>query len=463
MEHRPSTRRRGGVRAAWLTAATFAASGSLLFPAVAFAAGGGDGDSDSTLVVLALILVVAGAYLLTHFVVERLQRVFLVVTGIEYILLGFLLGPQVPIHIPAFSELDNLLPVVALAVGWVGLLRGMELSFRRGASRGLEGAARFVLVQALVAGGVTSVAAYFAFASGAFFQLGEPTAEASHLVSRREIWMAIGVMGCAAAAGSVSPVELLEQRYSLQGGMAERIRRMAALSDLLAIGVFGLLACIFHPVATRAAVNPTPTEWAVVSVLLGGLLGVLFTPFLGEDDSENGRFLAMVGIIVLASGAAYFLDLSPLLVNLCLGVVLVNTAKTGARIRATLERTKRPMALVLLVFAGALWRPVDPINAALVSAGYIALRLAGKAVGTYFASWRSPLRGDTYRGLIAHGEVSVAMAVSLRLVFRGEAVDLAYTAVLASVVINDLIAPRVLRGLFVDSGDIRGDRKEKAA
>jgi Kef-type K+ transport system membrane component KefB len=459
----PSSTRPSAIRAAWLAAAAFAASGALLFPSTAFAAGGGEGDS--TLVVLALILVVAGAYLLAHFVVERLQRVFLVVSGVEYIMLGVLLGPQVPIHIPAFSDLDNLLPIVALAVGWVGLLRGMELSFRRAADHVPSGTARFVLVQALTAGGLTTGAAYFAFASGSFFPLGEVSGEVDGvmIVGQRQLWMAVGVMGCAAAAGSVSPVELLEKRYALEGGIAERIRRMAALSDLLAIGAFGLLSCIFHPVSLQAAVNPSPTEWAVVSVLLGALLGILFTPFLGEDDSENGRFLAMMGIIVLASGAAYFLDLSPLLVNLCLGIVLVNTAKTGSRIRATLERTKRPMALVLLVFAGALWRPVSPIDAILVSAAYIALRLFGKALGTYLASWRSPLRGDSYRGLIAHGEVSVAMAVSMRLVFEGTAVDLAYTAILASVVLNDLIAPRVLRGLLVDSGDIRGDRKEKAA
>jgi len=273
--------------------------------------------------------------------------------------------------------------------------------------------------------------------------------------------MAAGLMGCAAAAGSVEPVALLEKRYRLEGELASRIRRMAAMSDLLAILVFGLLFCIFHQQEPGSSGGPSATEWAVVTVGLGAVLGVLFTPFLGDDDSENGRFLAMVGIIVLASGAAYFLDLSPLLVNLCLGAVLVNTAKTGPQIRHTLERTKRPMALVLLVFAGALAEPVDPIDATLVCAGYVALRLIGKALGTTLAGWRSSLRKDYYRGLIAHGEVSVAMAVSLRLVYEGPAIDLAYTAVLVSVVLNDLIAPRVLRGLLVDTGDLRGERNEE--
>ncbi len=437
----------------WLVALAFACSGSLLAPSVAFASGGG--EADSTVVVVALILVVAGAYLLTHFVVGRLQRVFLVLTGIEYILLGVLLGPQVPLNIPAFSNLENLLPIVALAVGWVGLLRGMELSFRKGRGEAATGASRVVLVQAIVAGGATTAAAFFAFSSWFFFEVGHGEGQ----VGWRQIWIASSVMGCAAAAGSVGPIELLETRYEITREMVRRLRRMATLSDLLAILVFGLLFCIFHPIDTAALVQPSPTEWAVVSVLLGALLGILFTPFLGEDDSENGRFLAMVGIIVLASGAAYFLDLSPLLVNLCLGAVLVNTAKTGPQIHATLERTKRPMALVLLIFAGALAHPVQWTEAVLIGSAYIALRLLAKAAGTHLAAWRAPLRGDYYRGLIAHGEVTVAMAVSVRLVFSGEAIDLAYAAILGSVVVSDLLAPRILRGLLVDSGDLRGERK----
>ncbi len=438
-----------------LALAAFAAVA--LFPSLAYAAGGG-GGSDSTVVVVALVGLVAGAYLLARFVVGRLQKAFLVMAGVESILLGLLLGPEMPYYsLPAFSDLSGLLPIVALAVGWVGLVRGMELSFSRYRGHTPTGATRVVVVQALVAGGLTCGAAYVAFTGGYLFPV------ATHADAQIEAWMAAGTMGCAAAAGSFEPIKLLEKRYRLEGDVAGRIRRMAAMSDLLAIVVFGLLFAIFHTTEEEALYDLRPVEWAVVSVGVGVMLGILFRPFLGDDDSENGRFLAMVGIIVLASGAAYFLDLSPLLVNLCLGVVLVNTAKAGPQIRDTLDNTRRPMALVLLVFAGALVRPVDPLDATIVCIAYLALRLTGKAVGTSLASWRTPLRGDYFRGLLAHGEVSVAMAVSLRLVYEGPAVDLAYLAILVSVVVNDLIAPRVLRGLLVDTGDLRGERKEQAA
>jgi Kef-type K+ transport system membrane component KefB len=428
-------------------------------PARAFAAGGG--EADSMLVVLALLFVIAAAYLLTHFVVERLQRSFLVVSGLEYVVLGVLLGPQVPVHIPALSDLDDLMPIVALAVGWVGLLRGMELRLRGPSDASSRGAARFVLSQGLVAAGAVAGLAYIAF-SGGWFLPGSASPSARAL-GHRELWISVGLLGCAAVGGSGAAVELLAKRYALEGETAARIRRIASFSDLLAIGTFGILSCVVHPITEDAIANPSPLEWTVLSILLGGVLGVLFTPFLGRNDSDNGRFLAMIGIIVLASGAAYFLDLSPLLVNLCVGVVLANVSETGGQIRATLESTRQPMTLVLLVFAGALWRPVNPVPAVLFSVAYVALRIAGKALGARLGAWRSTERGDAYRGLVAHGEVSVAMAVSTRLVFEGPVVDLAYTVVLVSVVVSDLFAPRILRGLLVDRGELRGVRKEKAA
>jgi NhaP-type Na+/H+ or K+/H+ antiporter len=72
------------------------------------------------------------------------------------------------------------------------------------------------------------------------------------------------------------------------------------------------------------------------------------------------------------------------------------------------------------------------------------------------AGWGTTLRKDLFRGLLAHGDVTLAMAVSFRLVYEGTpAVDIAYSVVLGSIVLNDLIAPRLLRGLLVDEGGIQ--------
>ena len=83
------------------------------------------------------------------------------------------------------------------------------------------------------------------------------------------------------------------------------------------------------------------------------------------------------------------------------------------------------------------------------------IRTILKAVSGWMATKGTALRGDIFRGNLAQGEVALAIALSFRLMFDTPVANLAYTAVIASVAINELIAPRFLRGLLVDAGDIR--------
>jgi len=408
------------------------------------AAHGGGGSSMIT--VLFLLAVVIGAYMLTHFVVERLQRTYLLVTGVEYMLLGVLMGPNVVEQIHPFTDLRALGPVFAFAAGWIGLLYGMELNLRElvaSADRSI----RLALADALVTGVGTTALAILAFRSGLLIPM-VPDAQA---------WPAAMLLGCAAGASSSSAVDLIRSRYpDLQTELLPTLRRTARLGDLFAIAAFGLIFCVFHEGETLLSREPVWAEWLVISVGLGIVLGLVFMTFLSKEGGSNDAFLAMIGILLFASGAAFFLQVSALLVNLVLGVVVVQTAK-GVAVRQQLERTEKPVKLVLLLFAGALWAPVDPLPAVVACLGYIGLRLIGKALGSYLATVGTPLRGDIFRGLLAQGNVAVAMAVSIKLVYDGPAVDLAYTAVLVSVAVHEIIAPRILRGLLVDAGELQQD------
>ncbi|MEZ4288972.1 MAG: hypothetical protein R3A47_12740, partial [Polyangiales bacterium] len=138
-----------------------------------------------------------------------------------------------------------------------------------------------------------------------------------------------------------------------------------------------------------------------------------------------------------------------------LGIVLVNTARDGHLVHATLESTGKPMSIVLLIFAGALWRPVAWAPTLVGAVAFITLRIVGKMIGSVLNSWGTQYRSDLFRGLLAHGDVTVAMAVSFHVVYGGLASDLAYSVVLCSIVFHDLIGPRALRGLLVDQGDIQ--------
>lgn len=404
-------------------------------------------DSGDDLGTVVLLVVVIGvAYVLAHNVVERLQRRFLVVSGVEYLLLGFLLGPA----FPALHALDNvtgLLPIIALAAGWVGLLRGTDFDFT--SLQKLDPATwRVVFLHHLLPAVAVGFGSYYFFTETGWV-----------LVSPRDAMLSSAALACFAATDSSEPFDLLARRYEISGRLAPLLRNGTRLGDIGVILAFGLIFCVFHENAPEAQ-DYSPSLWAWVTVLLGAALGFLFSLFLVGDESDNSRFLALVGIIAFASGGAYFLELSPLTVNLSMGFVLVNVARGGQLLHTTLESTERPMALVLLIFAGALWERTELVPTLLGLGAFLAVRTSAKWLASAIAGWGTSLRKDLFRGLLAHGDVTLAMAVSFRLVYDGEAAKIAYSVVLGSVILNGLMAPRLLRGLLVDEGEIQRELKD---
>ena len=445
-----------------------------LFITAAWAAGGA-APTDSIVTVMFLLAVVSGAYVLAHLVVERrqraervvsgqekvnhgarrgpahlvverLQRSYLFVSGLEYVILGAVLGPALVPAIRPFADLQALGPVFAFAAGWIGLLYGMELNLAQLLARA-DRCLRIAIVDAVVTGGGSAAAAYAFFTWDALFPHAVP----------EDVMPAALTLGCAAAATSTSAVDLVRSRYpTLTSDLLPLLSRSAKLGDLFAITVFGLVFCVVHPSPTLIGRDVVWAEWLLITAALGLALGAVFMSFLSDREGDNEVFLAMVGILLFASGASFFLELSALLVNLILGLVIVQTAK-GLRVHAQLERTAKPVRLVLMLFAGALWTPVDPAHAALAIAGYIALRVVAKTASGWIATVGTGLRGDLFRGSLAQGDVAIAMAISAKLVFHGEATELAYTAILVSVALHELVAPRLLRGLIVDAGELDDD------
>jgi len=386
---------------------------------------------------LVALLMIAIAYLLAHFVVDRLQRRYLFVSGVEYILLGVGLS-----FFKIFQHSESFMPAIAFALGWVGILYGLtgDLRKQRQEENGYD--LRLAVMETLVVGiGVGALGSFF-------FQM---------ISSNSSDALACGAMlGCSAAAGSSSAVKVISGRYpNIKTALLPTLKGSAQISSIISIAAFGFLICIHH--AESSSVSAATWSW--ITLILGGGLGILYAAFLVADSSENSRFLALTGIICFASGAAFFLNLSVLAVTLFLGLVIANT-RHGQTVLDTMASAQKPALLILLVFAGVLWKPVGLLPGIGITLGYWSLRTVLKAIGGWLATKGTVLRGDIFRGHLAQGEVALAIALSFRLIFDSPAADLAYTAVIISVAINELIAPRFLRGLLVDAGDIRQDISE---
>ena len=399
------------------------------------------------LATVSLLLAVTAAYLLAHFVVDKLQHRYFFTTGGEYLLLGVLVGPANPYFtILNRNILDQLTPFVSLAVGWMGLLYGSRLNFSKMSTRENLIAGRIAFIEALFTGCIVAVACSVAFYHLPF-----------EWPSKESYWLAVTALSVSAAVSSPAVLTMVREKTKAKGHFTDLFGQVLRFNELFTILAFGAILCIFHRENPALGGRPTEIEWFILSLAMGGGLGVLFFLFIGNEHDEDKQFLALVGIIVFASGLAHSMELSPLLVNLVLGFTLVSLAdeQLSSEIATALSRTAKPMYIVLLIFAGAM-APIAGVTPWLLATIYVAVRVIGKVAGGWIASFGlgHEARWDQGRGLLGHGAVAVAMALNLMVVFPTDVGRMVGVAIISSVVANELWSARLLKGLLIDSGDI---------
>lgn len=399
------------------------------------------------LATLSLLLLVSAAYLLAHVVVERLQQRFFFSSGVEYLLLGVLVGPATPFFTALDDEaLRQLAPLVSLAIGWMGLLYGSRLHMPRLIGGALT-AGRIAIVQSLATAAIVATACSIVLYH---LPISWPDEES--------YWLAVSVLAVSSVVASPAALGLVRERMNAKGPLTELMDRALRFNELIAIVAFGAILCIFHRENPTLGGRPTEVEWFVLSMVLGGALGGLFFLFIGKEHDEEKQFLALVGIIIFASGLAHSLELSPLLVNLVLGFSLVSLSddQLSQELTRALERSAKPMYIVLLIFAGAM-ATTNGLAAWLLAAVYVSSRIVARMVGGWVASigLGHRTRWDQGRAFVGHGAVAVAMALNLMLVFPGEVGQLVSVSILASVLLNEIWSARLVKGLLIDAGDIR--------
>lgn len=387
---------------------------------------------------LVLILVVVGGYLAAHIASRWLAKRFLIVSGAEYLLLGVLLGPQVSGVVGA-GVFGGFAPFLTLALGWIGVVVGAQFHLPE-LVRIPAPPYRIAFFEAVLTLGL--VGGVMALLFSRLF--GMPLEEA---------WVPAVALGAVATASAPTGIAMVARKLGGQRPVVRQLQLSTAVDAVVAIVAFSLLLSIDHSRPAGAVRPPTATEWAVISVAIGVVGGTLFHLFLGEERKVDRLFIGLAGATILASGAAAYLRLSPLLPTLLIGVILVNTSGNRDEIRQALAMVERPLYFVLLIFAGTAWQPstrawVLPVLA------FLALRAAAKVGGGYLAARLNgalPALGAGWgRALLGHGGLAVAIALNYVLHDRSPLANVIFTATLVSVILTDVASARIAEGV-VDS------------
>ncbi len=361
------------------------------------------------------------------------------VTGVEFFVVGVLAGPQVSGLISA-PVLDSLEPLIALGLGWIGALFGVELAIPalRRLSKSLF---TFLVLDGVVVLVVVATACWCVM----HFGLGLP--------ARSELVAASLVMGV--AAGFVSPgvVSLVAKRTRSRGSFTGSVKLVSALSALVPIVLLGVASVVDSNIESGWAMGFAWWVFLNASAIVFGFLAVLFTRERCSDD-EMG--LVLLGTVLLVGGLNHFLGLSSLYTGVIMGAVVANFSPRHQQVFRELHQLEHTVFFALLVLTGAsLTVSTRPLLLMLLV--YTGARFLVRASVTtplfrrYFAHSDPP--GVAGWSLMSQGGMAIAAALDFAIGGRGAAGDLVVAVVAVGAIVGDLSGLLFVRRALAASGD----------
>ncbi|HUJ59710.1 MAG TPA: hypothetical protein VLX92_14495 [Kofleriaceae bacterium] len=364
---------------------------------------------------------------------ERLGISGVITAGFPFVALGAIASmPSVDILSP--RVLAEMGPVLQFGLGWLGFIIGAQLDIRV-LDRVPKGTAYLILVEALGPFGITAAGCGAMMLA---FNLHDLS------VADAAFWRDVILLGTAAAMTAPRKFRGFANRTWHEGRGADVL--LGQLDEL--VGVIGLL---FITAYFRDDVGGTwslpNTAWVFVSLGLGVAIGVLIFAMVRVPRS-NAEFLAVVlGSIAFASGLAGYLALSPIAICFLAGVLVTNFPNEQRdSVFRILNHLERPVHMLFLIIAGALWNIADWRGWVLVPL-FVAGRTIGKVTGviaskTVVGALLPSNFADQRQLITPLSGLSIALVISVESLYHDPGLPWIVTAVIGGSLVTELLVAR---------------------
>jgi len=369
-------------------------------------------------------------------------------TGTHFLFLGFILGPHL-LGLLTQDAVRQLFPLLGMGLGWIGFLFGLQLD-RRNLRHFSPAYHLLALGQAVL------VFLFFLGVGGLILFVSGHTGRTPRLL--------LLLASATACISTPAGIALISTNYLVRGKVRDLLFFVASLDALVGIAAFQVVYALFPPGELGLDLPVLPQlAWVVAALGLGVICGILFIWLTRPRPGGEEMVLFLLGIAAFASGAALQLQFSPLFVSVVMGVVVANFSPDPQRVFRVLQDWEKPIYVVFLMLAGALLS-FSTLGVVLLALAYAAVRGVGKVLGNLFMVRLLPLGVATPRrvglGLIPQGGISLAMAISAVLTYRGlelngiDGAELLFAVVVLGVVLSELTGPFFTLNILQRAGEI---------
>jgi Kef-type K+ transport system membrane component KefB len=405
-------------------------------------------------VTIVFVALVVFAFFAAHLINRYASRV-LPLSGAEYLIIGALIGPQIPPHVLTTQSLDQLTPLVSLLLGLSGFLVGLQTT------RGFRELRSSLVGLAVALSTLIVLAGVFAAVYGGLVHSSELPLVRLWLYELRgfqvELFLTqpqvvVSVVLAATATVTYSATLADLGADQIAGIPAYRVLRSCAFYGQV-IAICAVAAALAWTRSRASGGLDLPAgAWFAGVLLIGVVVGVCFTLFIGHEESSTRIFVATVGTVTFGAGIGAVLGVSPMFVSLVAGATVALTSPHRDNLQRELKRLQHPISVLLLVLTGALWVPPEGPSLWLFPVAYLVCRwlarLALPGLWTRLFTRIDPARIGV--GLLSQGTLAVAVAVDYALQVPDRAGLVLTTAVIGTLVF-DVFAQGALKRYLVDA------------
>jgi len=276
----------------------------------------------------------------------------------------------------------------------------------------------------------------------------------------------LGAISCATAPAATLAII---REYRAIGPFTTTLLAIIVLDDAVAVMAYAVGSNVAESLITGFQniswyrMLAVPAVDIVGSILLGTVLGFALT-YIGPFIKKKPQLLAVVGgAIFLCVGLSNALGLSSILANMTMGFIVVNRMKHNEDMFGVIHNIEGVIFAMFFTLAGAHF-DLSVIKTAGILAAVITLaRFAGKFAGVRLGAFISHASPEIKKYLsfgmfpIAGVAIGLAMLINGHPAFSNIA-SIMINAVLASVIINELISPPLAKYAIFKAGE--AGRKE---
>ena len=360
----------------------------------------------------------------------------LLITGMEYILIGMLLG-KLGLNILDPKTIFDLQPFLIFGLCWIGFMFGLQFEIRL-----LKSLPRYYFSIAFIQSLVTFLCVFCVIYLAVWLFIPLP------LPLRLIIALASGSM---AACTAQSAVAIINKNYTI---------KYRNLLDLLRYisGVDGIFALLFFTFGTAALTGLNggefsliePLGWLFLSAFAGIMPGLILIILSRTRFSPSEYMVFILGTILFCGGLAFQLNAFPLVSGFVCGIITANLCRHRLRALSIVVRSEKTIYIILLIMIGAVLE-VDTTFPVFLIGLYFVVRIGGKVAGIYTATRvlrpRYPVPATFGLSFIAEGGLAAAIVLDISLLYP-DAARILIPVLVFSLFLNELIAPRfILRHL----------------